>query len=255
MAMVVMNPTDEEIKVTWSGIDYVFLPDERKRVEDSMGRQVIHNYANRGLISLEYGDEGEIELEKIKAGRAKNDEFWVKQCVNYNQLNEQRQQSHQPFVKPTEQVARHAKRLGIKLLEPYRLEDASSKQISMLMEQNKVLEKEIQKKDGALAGLQSQVSELTENFKKMMALATGKVEEAPAAAPGNGNDKTMDVETVKATVQKMHKKQYVAWLDKNWSEIQTYPDDAIKVLAEKHETLYAKPFPEKRPAVDQYDIS
>lgn len=254
MPMVILNPTDEEITVQWGGNTHVFSPNARRRVEDSMGRQVIHNYGTRGLVALEYGDEGEKELEKIKEGRARNDEFWTKQCVNYNQINEQRQQRHQSFVKPTLEVVLAAKRLGIKLLEPYKLTDESTKQISLLMEQNKNLEKELEKKDSAVNSLQSQVSELTENFKKLMSLASDKSKEEKAKG-GNGEDKEIDYSSVKTTVAKMNKKRYATWLAKNWTEIKTYPDDVKRELAAKHETLYGIPFPDKRPAVGEYDVA
>lgn len=246
MAMVILNPTDEEIKVTWGGQNYTLKPDSREKVDDSMGRQIVHNYGNRGLVSLEYGDEGEIELKKIKEGRAKNDEFWTRQCVNYNQLNEQREQSHRPFLKPSKEVQDNARRLGIKLLEPYKLEDAGSKQLALLIEQNASLQKELKKKDSALDTLKDQVGDLTENFKNMMQLAGAKPQ-------GDNTDK--DYKAIAITITKMSKKRFLTWMTKHWTEIQSYPDEVKKDIADKHEKLYNAPFPVDRPVVENYDVA
>lgn len=252
MAMVILNPTDDPVKVTWGGIDYVFEPDCRDRVEDSMGRQVIHNYGARGLVSLEYGDEGERETEKIKEGRRRWNEFWTKQCVMHNQNNEQRQQTQRPFVEPQPDVIKHAKRLGIKLIQPYRLEDSSSKQISMLMEQNEQLRKEIGKKDGALANLQSQVSDLTQNFKKLLSLA-GEKKTEKVNPDDNGDDK-IDLDSFRSTYSRMNKKTFINWVVRNWEEIQAYPELVKADLSEKHQALYNMPFPEDIPKLEQYEV-
>jgi hypothetical protein len=248
--MVILNPTDFEITVKWDGLDHVFKADERKQIEkDSMGKQIIHNYAARGLVALFYGDEGENELKKIQEGREACDKFWTKQCVTYNQDNERRQQSNRPFTQPADEVLMHAKRLGIKILEPYRLEDASSKQIALLMEQNKTLEKEVAKKDSAMEGLQAQVTELTKNFKKMMSLAAGKAD--PDAAGDNGDK---DFEQIKATVVKMPKKRFANWIVKNWTEIQSYPNDVIDGIADKHQNLFGSAFPKEKPMLTNYNV-
>jgi hypothetical protein len=250
--MVILNPTDYEIVVKWDGQNHHIEPDQRKQIDnDSMGKQIMHNYRARGLVDLYYGDEGDIELKKIKEGREICDKFWTKQCINYNQDNERRQQTQRPFVKPQDEVLLHAQRLGIKLLEPYKLEDTSSKQISLLMEQNKTLEKELTKKDTAMVGLQSQVSELTENFKKLMTLAGGEPAKTEAAPADNGDAK---YDELKATVIKMPKKRFANWLVKNWTEIQSYPDDVIENIAAKHESLFDKTMPKEQPVIDNYNV-
>ena len=246
--MIILNPTEWPITVKWNGLDHVFDSDERKPVEDPMGKQIIHNYQQRGLVSLVYGDEGEIELGKAKKGRAACDAFWTKQCVNYNQDNTRRQESNRTFVEATEEVAFHAKRLGIKMLEPYKLEDTSSKQIALLIEQNASLKKEIDKKDDSMTGLQAQVAELTENFKKLMSLAS------PQAPEGDNGDKAMDPEIIKATYYKMSRKRFVHWIVDNWEEIESYPDDVKDGIAVKHENLFQIPLPKGKPAIETYDV-
>ena len=106
--MIIYNPTDWEIVVKWNGINHSFAPDERKPVDDPMGKQVLHNYSARGLVELIYGDEGEIELEKAEIGRQRCDEFWKKQCVNYNQDNLRRQETQRPYVQPGKEILFHA---------------------------------------------------------------------------------------------------------------------------------------------------
>jgi hypothetical protein len=237
MAMVILNPTDEDIEVKWAGLTHVLEPDSRNTFEDKDGKQIIHNYENRGIIELNYGDEGEIELQKIEAGRLKYDEFWTKQIVNYNQINEERQQANRPFIRPTKEVIHHSKRLGLKLLEPYKVEDAGSKELSLLMEQNKRLERENAKKDEALATMQDQINTLTGNFKQLMSLAGAEVKKE------TGPD-------IKATITRMNKKSFSTWLAKNWDEIDSYPDDARQNVAKKHQDLFGTPLPEERPAIE-----
>lgn len=250
--MVILNPTDYDITVKWDGLEHLIGPDERKQIEnDSMGKQIMHNYRARGLVDLYYGDEGDIELKKTKEGRKICDEFWTKQCISYNQDNERRQQTQRPFVKPQAEVQLHAQRLGIKLLEPYKLEDTSSKQISLLMDQNKKLEKELNKKDDAMVGLQAQVSELTDNFKKLMALAGGEPAKTEKVPADNGDAK---FDELKTTLTKMPKKRFANWIVKNWTEIQSYPDDVRNDIAAKHESLFNKTMPTEQPVIDNYSV-
>lgn len=237
MAMVILNPTDEDIEVKWGGQVHTLKPDSRQNFEDKDGKQIIHNYSTRGLVELNYGDEGEIELQKIKEGRRRYDEFWLKQVVNYNQINEERQQGNRPFIRPRENVVYHAKRLGLKLLEPYKVEDAGSKELSMLIEQNKMLERENAKKDEALVTMQDQISTLTTNFKKLMALAGAEAEKE------TGPD-------IKSTITRMNKKSFATWLNKNWDEINSYPEDVRSDIANKHQNLYGTPLPGERPAIE-----
>lgn len=237
MAMVILNPTDENIEVKWSGQTYVLEPDSRQTFPDQDGKQIIHNYNNRGLVELNYGDEGEIELQKIKAGRVKYDEFWTKQIVNYNQINEERQQGNRPFIRPTKEVVYHAKRLGLKLLEPYKIEDKTNKELSLLMEQNRELKKASEEKDKALVSMQEQISTLTSNFKQLMSLAGANAKKEPSP-------------DVKSIIVRMNKKSFSAWLAKNWDEINSYPDDAKSDIAKKHQDLFGTALPKEKPAIE-----
>ena len=256
MALVIYNPTDFEITCKWDSLDHVFKAGEKKKYEDGPGRAIYHNYEKRGLVILEYGDEGEIEIKKAEEGRKKCDDFWTEQVVRYNQLNESRQQSNMSFLKPADEILFHAKRLGIRMLEPYRLEDASSKQISLLMEQNQDLRKEIDKKDTALSSLQTQMNELTSNFKQLMALA-GQVpkEKAAATVDGDNGNQNLDPKSLKASYRKMGKKQFFGWLTKNWDEIQSYPAEVVKHIGEKHVNLYGTELPDEIPAIENYELA
>ncbi len=109
--MILLNPTNEEISVTFHGLPLVFKAGEKLKVKDSVGRQVIHNYENRGIVSLEYGDEGAGEMEKAEIGKEKNKVFKTKQCINYNQINDRRKQSGQPFIDPSAQIKEYDKEL------------------------------------------------------------------------------------------------------------------------------------------------
>ena len=240
MAMVILNPTDDKIEIKWAGLNHVLEADSRTTFDkDSDGKQIIHNYANRGLVQLHYGDEGEIELQKIAAGRLKCDEFWTKQIVNQNQINEERQQANRPFIRPQPQLIHHSKRLGLKLLEPYKVEDTEKKELSLLMEQNRELKKKGEEKDIALSNMQDQISTLTSNFKQLMALAGAEAKKEPSP----------DID-IKSTITRMNKKSFAAWLNKNWDGIKSYPDDVRLDIAEKHQALFGIPLPDEKPTIE-----
>jgi len=242
MAMILLNPTNEKIEVIYHGLPIVFKAGERVKLKDSVGRQVFHNYQNRGIVSLEYGDEGAGEILKTEAGRKKNTAFKTKQCVNYNQINDRRKQSGQPFIDPPAQIKGYAKELGIRMLEPYRLEDTDSREISLLMKQNENLQEEIKKKDSALGEMQKQIKELTGQFKDFLNLAgeAKKTNEEPKAG-GKKEKKPFP------PYHRMNEKRFLAWLAKNWEEIESYPEEDRRNVIAKHNQLFDEPFPTERP--------
>lgn len=248
MTMVIYNPTDWTIVVKWNGLDHTFKPDERKPVEDSMGRQVIHNYAARGLVELIYGDEGEKELQKAEEGRRRCDEFWTKQIENINQLNLERKEGNKPYLRPQPDVVMHAKRLGHKIIEPYKLVDSSSEETKLLIEQNRELRLEITKKDSTLEKLQNQIEDLTSKFQSFMALAGAQQPQ------GDNGGKDFDPEIIKATYNKMSRKNFVKWVVNNWEEIQSYPQEIRDGIAVKHENMFGAPLPEDKPEVETYGV-
>ena len=245
MSMIILNPTNERIEVTYHGLPLVFNAGEKLRVKDSVGRQVIHNYANRGIVSLEYGDEGAGEMEKAEAGKEKNLAFKTKQCIHYNQINDRRKQSGQPFIDPPKQIKGYAKELGIRMLEPYRLEDSDSREISLLMKQNESLKEDVKKKDVALGEMQNQIKELTGQFKDFLSLAGGKKDAAPAAAPKKKRSRN-----AYPVYHRMSEDRFMQWLAKNWEEIKAYSEDDKEDVVAKYTHLLGTPFPTERPLIE-----
>jgi len=252
MAMILFNPTDEDFEGQYVGEQVIIKAGAKVKVDDPRGRHIINSLGNRGLVTLEYGDEGGGELVKAKIGIERHKVFKRKQVLDFNQINEGRFQSKQPYLTPTKQVQGYAKSLGIGIREPYNVEDAANAELSIVMTQNKELQAQVVKKDAALETLQAQVSDLTNEFRRFLALASDKAKDEKAqVVPGDGADPA----AIKAVYMKMGKDKFSNWIANNWSEIQTYPQDIKDDIASKHERLYGTEFPERQPIAGEYEIA
>ena len=150
MSMVLYNPTNEMFRVTFGGKSFLVKgelsldPREaptKVKVTDACGRHVINELGPRGLMALDYGDD---EYEVGKQGQAVNKKFKTKQIEYYNQQNEARKQMGLPYNAPTEILIQYSRELGIKLSEPYRVEDLAITQSQQLLEAMKQKDKEIE---------------------------------------------------------------------------------------------------------------
>jgi len=252
MAMILFNPTDEDFEGQYVGEQVIIKAGSKVKVDDPRGRHIINSLGNRGLVTLEYGDEGEGELAKGKIGIERHKNFMRKQVLDFNQINEGRFQSKMPYLTPTKQVKRYAQVMGMGIREPYNVEDAANAELSTVLAQNKELQAQVAKKDTALETLQAQVSDLTAEFRRFLSLASDKAKDDTApAAPGNGADPA----AIKAVYTKMGKDKFLNWIANNWSDIQTYPQDLQDDIASKHERLYGSAFPERQPIAGEYEVA
>lgn len=250
MAMILFNPTDEDFEGQYVGEQVVVKAGTKIKVDDPRGRHIINQLGNRGLVTLEYGDEGNGEIEKAKIGIARHANFCKKQVLDFNQINEGRFQSKLPYLMPTKQLKDYAKKLGIGIREPYNVEDAANEELAKLMTQNKELAAQVAKKDMALENLQSQVTDLTTEFRRFLALASDKAKDEKVE-PGNGADPA----AIKKIYTKIGKDKFLDWIASNWTEIQTYPLEIQKDIASKHERLYGTPFPSRQPIAGEYEVA
>ncbi|MEJ5360140.1 MAG: hypothetical protein WHT06_15880 [Desulfobacterales bacterium] len=247
MAIVLFNPTDEEMRAQYIGEEVVIppapKPGHKIRVDDARGRHLLNVLGPRGLVSLEYGDEGEGELKKAEIGRRRNIEFWRKQVMDFNQLNDAQQQRRLPYIQPTPEVKAAAKRLGIKLYEPMSSKDEFTN------EAQSTVAEELAAKEHTISALQRQVYELTrlvgELKSQVLAVASGAQdagavpdeEDAGQEAPHYANEAM--IRKIKAIGPPMFDK----WVRKNLSEIEEFPAEVKRVIAEKWVRLYGTECP------------
>jgi len=142
MSKVLFNPTNERMTAFHEGIETVLMPfpddGHKLKVPDPKANHITNTLGPRGIMVLEYGDEPK-ENDIAAQGRAANKSFKKKQIIRYNQDNETRQQTHKPYIEPSDIVKGYAKELGVELLQPYILKDEKNEEIAELMKQNKAL--------------------------------------------------------------------------------------------------------------------
>jgi hypothetical protein len=233
MAIILFNPTNEELRDQYIGEDVVIGPGAKVRVDDARGRHILNVLGPRGLVTLEYGDEGEGEARKAQQGRDRNLAFKKKQIMDFNQMNDQRQQSRRPFITPSDQVKGYSRELGIKLFEPYSTSDASMVESKELREELDKKKRELLEKDTSLSTLQAQVAELTSMMSKML---------GTQAAAGNPVG-IQHWEDFRLKFRNINGKFFHKWVADQWSEISAAPADVKQELADKYERLYSMPFP------------
>ena len=157
MAIILFNPTKEEFLGMHGGVEVKIAPfgkpGHKIKIDDAKARHILNQFGVRGLTTLEYGDEGEREEQKAKAGRKRNREFKEKQVLRYNRENESKKIRGIEYSEPTDQVKGYAKELGMGLLKPYDIPDAANKEISGYKE-------ELFKRDEQILNLSKQVEEL-----------------------------------------------------------------------------------------------
>ncbi|MFH1625669.1 MAG: hypothetical protein ABID54_11030, partial [Pseudomonadota bacterium] len=165
MSMVLYNPTNEMFRITFGGKSFLLKGelclDKREastkvKVTDACGRHSINELGPRGLMVLDFGDD---EYEVGKQGQEINRQFKIRQIEYYNQQNEQRKAIGLPFNSPTKVIIEYAREMGLKLSEPYRVED-------LAMTQSKDFLEMLKKKD-------EEIAELKQSFKELIDLLKG----------------------------------------------------------------------------------
>lgn len=243
MAIILFNPTDEEMRTQYIGEEVVIppAPDPRHkiRVDDARGRHVLNVLGPRGLMTLEYGDEGDGEARKAEIGRQRNLEFWRKQVMDFNQLNDQQHQKKLPYIQPSPAIKAAARRLGIKLYEPMSSTDDYTEVQAQLLSDLEEKKRELDEKDKVIQALSSKVDKLTSLVEGMLQ-AAGQRAAAAVAGPEDSSD---DWAEVKRKIKSINGNHFAGWVKKNWEAIYDYPDDVRELIAERWEQLYKTEFP------------
>lgn len=236
MAIILFNPTNEEMRTQYIGEDVIIppAPDPRHkiRVDDARGRHVLNVLGPRGLVTLEYGDEGEGELRKAEQGRARNQEFKRKQIMDFNQINDAQQQRRLPYIAPSDQVKAYSRELGIKLYEPYSSTDEASRAQADLIKKVGEKEREVQEKDRTIQDLTAKVDRLS-----------GLVEQMLVAASRSQVQSELDWDELRKKIKSINSNHFGQWVGSNWDEIQRYPEDIRGLISERWSKFYTVAFP------------
>ena len=155
MAVVVYNPTDEEMTATYIGLTDKILPEQKLKVDDARGRSYLNELGPRGLVQLEFGDEGEGVAKKADAGRRKCYEFRRKQILRYNQTNERQKQNGGAYQEPPDYISRWSENLGLKLLEPFAFTDDAAVRMADVKQENLAKDRLLAQKDVEMGELKS----------------------------------------------------------------------------------------------------
>jgi len=224
MAIVLFNPTDEELRAQYGGVDVILASNQKLRVDDQKARHILNILGPRGLTSLDYGDEGDIEIQKAEDARNRAIEFKKKQIRTYNRDNEGRKMRNLEYVEPPEVIKQMALDLGIVLIQPYDLPDVNTEEISTLRKENK----------GLMDQLKTQSNQLTD----VMAMLAQKGLLEPTVDP--------DQELIDE-FKSMNRQKFEPWVESLTFEIfSQYPVEIQRMIMTKWEGFYdpeEKPFP------------
>lgn len=169
------NPTDETFEMQFEGRMYRLEPNGRAKVSEPCGKHLLTGFGQRGLTSLEYGDEDKIDNIRGDALELSH-KFKLRQVVEYNQRNESRKQMNMPFLLPPDHIRKYAKDLNIELLAPFSVRSEENARIQQLTDLNEKL-------SGALDARDQQVSRLTDTTEKLLARLEALENRAPAEPP------------------------------------------------------------------------
>jgi hypothetical protein len=162
------NATNEDLGFQYGGLSYKIEAGKRMKVMEPMGNHALNALGARGLTKLIFDDEGKSVGEE-EIGRdaiERNKQFKINQIVVYNERNERRKASGQPYDTPSAIVKKYAVELGIELLQPYNLALAEKGQIGTLSKENEELKNQLKQQE-------ENIRNLMESMKNMQTMVSG----------------------------------------------------------------------------------
>lgn len=143
MGKVLLNPTDEDFDMQYSGVSFTMKPGEKRAFEDNAADHLLNSWGQRGLSYLMYGADERVVAED---GKKRNRAFRQRMVTDFNVRNENRKNMGLGYLVPSGALKKYASDLGIELMEPYAARDE---------EKNK-----IQSQEATIAALQSTLASL-----------------------------------------------------------------------------------------------
>jgi hypothetical protein len=169
VGMVVLNPTNENIDMQFSGVSFTMKPGEKLSMAANAANHLLNSFGPRGLCYLAYGCN---EDKVASDGRQRNEDFKRKQVTDFNISNENRKNMNLGYLPPSEKLKEYALELGLVLMQPYAPRDKERVQIN---EQN-----------SEISSLRQTVSDLT-NLVNNMLKQKEEPKEEEQRKPGNPN--------------------------------------------------------------------
>lgn len=154
LSTTLWNPTNEQMDMQYSGHSFSLMPGEKwEGMEINCAKHVLNAYGQRGLTSLNYGDDE----EKIKADAIqRNLDFKKKQVLEHNTRNEQKRQMGLAWIPPTAKIRSYADELGVELMEPAPLKEKTvnvDPEIARLRDENREMKDRMDKLMGMIESL------------------------------------------------------------------------------------------------------
>ena len=157
---ILWNPTDEPLEGMHDGISYILQPGDKKKVTGTTARHLISHLETRGLVSLEYGDEGTVEVNKGKGALVRQKKFELNQIRRYNIDNQKRARGNLQWVEPPKIVEHFAIKHNVKLEEFHSMVDTKGEELAATMKQNAELQQELRDQKDQMKELLNSVNEL-----------------------------------------------------------------------------------------------
>lgn len=258
MSTVLFNPTNEDMSAQYIGETTIIPAGAKVKVDDRRARHILNVLGPRGMMTLDYGDEGENEKRKADLGRKRNIEFKRKQVVNFNQNNQQREVKKLEYVTPTEELIKYSEEVGVPLIQPYRPDDEKIHKLAEANKEIEALDAKLKAKDEEMTGLRDQVTQLTEqmttfmNMMKASDLEAGQQGEKPKTGKKQKTDEepekvgVSEEETaaiIKQQYSGLSKTKFQDWVVKNWKLIPGYPESNQEEIKKIWKKFFKEDFP------------
>jgi hypothetical protein len=171
------NPSKDALDYTYGGLSFTIPAGTRKKVKEPEGNHALNAIGSRGLTKLVFDDDGKsINEEKIEADAIeRNREFKVRQIVHYNERNERRKASGQPYDPPTQEVKKYAAELGIELLKGYDMAVAEKAQIAKVTEENDSFKKQLEAMNATNEAMMDMIKKLQDQIADGFVKSNSKV--------------------------------------------------------------------------------
>ena len=230
MSKVLFNATNEEFRHFYSGKEFVIAkyPEDGHQVmvDDPVANFLITKLAQRGLMELVFGDEGEKKERKRVEGVRKNTEFKRRQVINFNRLNEERTHRRLPYEHPTAQIKEYAKEMAMELIEPYDTKDLERAEAAEIKKE----------RDELMLLLKKQGDQIAELMKMAR---NGKPEEMEGSI---SKDDFIKIQK-ELGYKMMNKADFVEWVKANSATISTQPVEIQADIQKKWESFYDEKYP------------
>lgn len=244
MTMILFNPTNEDFDDIYAGETVIIKAGAKIKVDDNRGRAVINKLGRRGLMTLEYGDEGGGEEKKSQEGRARHLNFIRQQVIRFNEQQAQRKQMNLGGLNPAKHIKRYAEETGIQLYMPYQAEDEASKTMGRLSEEKRDLEDQVREKDTQLEALSTQMSDMQQQMAALMKMV-GNQAPQPSQEGDNG---------IEAEYKMMTGEQFLPWLSSNWERVSDSEPAVRADIATKYKRLYKTAMPASIDEIDKVAV-